>query len=102
MPAGSITDQVLEVDAVPSSAEGKLDPGMLLALAQHPVRHGVDQQQYAVSLEDAGADGLFDLEPGAVVDDHRVDPAEAKQVGEHQPGGPSTDDTDGGVGDVPL
>ena len=41
MPAGSITDQVLEVDAVPPSAEGKLDPGMLLALAQHPVRHGV-------------------------------------------------------------
>ena len=58
---------------------------MAVALAQHPVGDpGVDEQPDAVLLEDARADGLLDLAVGADVDDHRVDPGQGQQVGEHQ------------------
>ena len=74
-----------------------LDPGVLVALAEHPVGDaGVDEQADAAGLEDSGADGLRDLGVRPVVDDHVVDPVAGEQVGQHQPGGSAADDADSG------
>ena len=59
-------DQRFEVDPRSPAPEREVDPGVLVALAQHAVGDvRVDQKPDAVPLEDARADGLLDLDAGS-------------------------------------
>jgi hypothetical protein len=81
------------VDAVTTSAERQVDALVFVALAQHPIGNaGLDEQPDAVALQDAGANGLLDLQPGAGVHDDRVDAVERQQMRQHEAGRAATHD----------
>jgi hypothetical protein len=77
-------------------AKGQFDAFVLVAFMQDPVGDtGIDQQTYAVTLQDSCPDGLLDLQTRAIIDGDGVNTAAAEEVAQHETGGPAADDSHG-------
>jgi hypothetical protein len=55
---------------------------------------GFDEEVARPLLDQPGADAALDILAAAVFEDHALDPLQVKEVRQHQPRGPGTDDTD--------
>ena len=94
------TDELLEVDPMRAPPEAELGAGVLVAIAQDPVRDaGRHEGLRDPGFENAGPLGRLDLPTSADVDGDAVDARARQQVGEHQASWTGADHRDRDCGD---
>src|SRR5216684_4671343 len=91
----ALPDQLAEIDVVQGAAEGEIDPVVKHGFALHALADaGLGEEVARPLLDQAGADAALDIVAAAALQDHRLDALEVQEMGEHQPGRSSADDTD--------
>src|SRR5260370_28868153 len=90
----TLADELAEIDVVQGAAEREVDPVVEHAFALHAdADAGFDEEVAGPLLDQPGANAALDVVAGAVLHDHARDARAVQEMREHQPGGPSTGDT---------
>src|SRR5260370_4288590 len=91
----TLADELAEIDVVQGAAEREVVLVVEHAFALHAdADAGFDEEVAGPLLDQPGANAALDVVAGAVLQDHALDARAVEEMREHQPGGPSTDDTD--------
>jgi hypothetical protein len=91
----ALAHEVAEIDVVQGPAEGEIDAVVKHAFALHArADAGFDKEVARPLLDQPGADAALDILAAAVFQDYALDPLQVKEMRQHQPRGPGTDDTD--------